>query len=263
MSEPVQVTDVAPLDVADVALGAALSTGIATYRLVGWGARFGLSAARTGYRTASAAARWVPPAVSEPIGRRVDRAARGVAEQGLATREQAPIMLAAAAAALLDRIVPWIVDNALDRIDLNQLVSQRVDIDGLAALLDLDAAVSRVDLEAIVGRLDLNAIVATVDLDAIVATVDLDAAVARVDVDAVVRTVDMAVIVEIARRVVDEIDLPLIIRESSGGVAADLVTDVRLQTIDADQAFGRFLDRVLRRGSPPSPAGDSAAGAVT
>jgi hypothetical protein len=60
---------------------------------------------------------------------------------------------------------------------------------------------------------------------------------------------------------VDAIDLPLIIRESSGGVAADLVTDVRLQTIDADATFARMLDRILRRSGhaapPPSTADPS------
>jgi hypothetical protein len=163
-------------------------------------------------------------------------------------RALVPAVLAEVTSQVLDRAVPWIAANALDRIDLTALVAQRVDLDGIVARVDLDAAVARVDLDAAVRRVDVDAIVSRLDLDAIVATVDLDAAVARVDIDTAVRAVDLAVVIEIARAVVDAIDLPLIIRESSGGVAADLVTDVRLQTIDADQNFARLLDRVFHRG---------------
>jgi len=252
VTEPLKVTDAVPPVLAYVALGAALVAAGATYHAARWGARLGWSVARTSYRTAGAAARWVPPPIAAPVERRVSSAVGSVEEQGRATREQAPMLLAFAVAMLLDKLVPYAVENALDRIDLNQLIASRVDIDALAALLDLDAAVARVDLDAAVAR---------VDLDAAVARVDLDAAVARVDVDRVVETVDMAVIIEIARQVVDAIDLPLIIRESSGGVAADLVTDVRLQTIEADQTFERLLDRLLRRGpgSRPGVAGTEGA----
>jgi hypothetical protein len=246
--EPVSVSDAVPPVMADVALGAALVAVGATYHAARWGARFGWSLARTGYRAAEGAARWVPPPIAAPVERRVNAAVASVEEQGRVTREQAPMLLAVAVGLLFDKLVPYVAENALDRIDLNQLIASRVDIDALAALLDLDAAVARVDLDAAVAR---------VDLDAAVARVDLDAAVARVDVDRVVETVSMAVIIEIARQVVDAIDLPLIIRESSGGVAADLVTDVRLQTIDADASFARLLDRVFRRGGSaagPPPA---------
>jgi hypothetical protein len=249
VSEPVSVTDAVPPVMADVALGAALVAAGATYQAARWGARLGWSLARTGYRAAEAAARWVPPPLAAPVERRVGGVVTSVEEQGRVTREQAPMLLGVAVAVLLDKLVPYAVENALNRIDLNQLIASRVDIDALAALLDLDAAVARVDLDAAVAR---------VDLDAAVARVDLDAAVARVDVDRVVETVNMAVIIEIARQVVDAINLPLIIRESSGGVAADLVTDVRLQTIDADASFARLLDKVFRRGG--NPVGPPSAG---
>ncbi|MPZ82597.1 MAG: hypothetical protein GEV28_20235 [Actinophytocola sp.] len=42
-------------------------------------------------------------------------------------------------------------------------------------------------------------------------------------------------------------DLPTIIRESTGSLAAESVHDVRLQAGQADEAVGRWFDRVLRR----------------
>lgn len=50
----------------------------------------------------------------------------------------------------------------------------------------------------------------------------------------------------IARDVINEIDLPEIIRVSTGSVASESVRDVRIQAIQADQAVARWFDRVLR-----------------
>ena len=56
----------------------------------------------------------------------------------------------------------------------------------------------------------------------------------RVDVYAIVSRLD-----------VDR--LPEIIRESTGSMASDVVRDVRMQSIDADVAIARLIDRILRR----------------
>jgi hypothetical protein len=45
----------------------------------------------------------------------------------------------------------------------------------------------------------------------------------------------------------DEIDLPEIIRGSTGSMALETMHDVRLQGIEADRAVSRLMDRVLRR----------------
>ncbi len=50
----------------------------------------------------------------------------------------------------------------------------------------------------------------------------------------------------LARGVINDIDLPEIIRESTGSVASESVRDVRIQAIQADQAVARWFDRVLR-----------------
>jgi hypothetical protein len=55
--------------------------------------------------------------------------------------------------------------------------------------------------------------------------------------------------------VVDGIDLPKIIRESTGSVASEGLREVRLRSFEADQALSHLVDRILlRRGGRPAPA---------
>jgi hypothetical protein len=173
--------------------------------------------------------------------------------------------------ALLDVWAPAIVAMIVERLDLTRLVEENVDLDRIVSTVDLDAAVARVDLDAAVRRVDLDAAVSLVDLDAIVATVDLDAAVARVDIagiidrvdlDAVVATVDLdgavarvdfdAIIdridvIGIVEEVLDVIDLPAIIRDSTGSMASETVRGARMTSITADDAISRAVDRALFR----------------
>ncbi|MFM8897084.1 MAG: hypothetical protein ACKOE2_17365, partial [Actinomycetales bacterium] len=58
---------------------------------------------------------------------------------------------------------------------------------------------------------------------------------------------DRLPLVDIANYVIDEIDLPQIVRESTGGIAGDAVNLLRLQSIDVDRALNRVVDTVLRR----------------
>ncbi|MGZ4581051.1 MAG: hypothetical protein ACXVXG_10505 [Nocardioidaceae bacterium] len=174
--------------------------------------------------------------------------------------------------ALLDRLVPAVVAEVVQRLDLTELVRRYVDLDRIVASVNLDAAVARVDIDAVARRLDVDSVVARldltrivrerVDLDYLVSTVDLDAAVGRVDLDAVAARLDYDAVIErigvvaLAERVIAEIDLPEIIRESTGSVASDTVRGVRMQSISADEAVGRGVDRLrLRRGRRPPDAG--------
>ena len=158
--------------------------------------------------------------------------------------------------AVLDSLVPLVAQELLRRIDLTAVVRQYVDLDVLVAEVDLDGAAVRLDLDAIVRRLDLTRIVRErVDLDYLVGTVDLDTAAARLDVDAVARRLDLDAVIDridlagLAREVIAEVDLPEIIRESTGSVASDTVRGVRMQSISADDALGRAVDRLrFRRG---------------
>ncbi len=153
------------------------------------------------------------------------------------------------------------LDAAVRRVDLDQIVG-RIDVDGIVASVDIAAVVDRVDIESIVNRLDLDEIAGRLDVDGIVAKVDLTAIVDRLDIAAVVARVDPDPVVArvnfdaamshidligIAQRVVDGIDLPGIIRESTGSLATEAVAGVRVQGQAADDAVGQLVGRVLRR----------------
>ena len=170
---------------------------------------------------------------------------------------------------LLDAWTPQVVAALVERLDLTRLVGEHVDLDELVSTVDLDAAVARVDLdaavsrvdldaavarvaiEAILDRVDLDAVAARLDVDAVVARADLDAAVARVDIDAVIDRVDLVRIVE---EVLEEIDLPALIRDSTGSMTSETVRGVRMTGISADDALTRAVDRALfRRRRPVAP----------
>jgi hypothetical protein len=116
--------------------------------------------------------------------------------------------------------------------------------------VDLNTIIDRLDLDAIVGSVDLDAVAARIDLEAIVKRVDPDAVIARVDVDATLARLDLAAI---ARQVIDEIDLPEILRQSTGAVSSEAVREIRDESMLADEALARFVDRVLRRRRAASP----------
>lgn len=63
-------------------------------------------------------------------------------------------------------------------------------------------------------------------------------------VNAVLDRIDLA---GIANQIVDDIDLPEIIRESSGAMASESVIGVRMQGIEADERINRIVDRLLLR----------------
>jgi hypothetical protein len=143
-------------------------------------------------------------------------------------------------AAIVDRVD---IDAIAKRIDLDAIV-ERIDIDAIVSRIDLDAIVDRVDLDVIVNRVNIDAIAKRIDLDAIVERIDLDTIVSRIDLDAIVDRVD---IVGLAEEVVNGIDLPEIIRESTGTMASEVVRDARMQSIVADVTIARLVDRLIHR----------------
>lgn len=100
-------------------------------------------------------------------------------------------------------------------------------------------------LDAVLNQVDLTRLVIDrVDLDAVVAEVDVDTVVARADVDAVIARIDL---IALAGTIIDGVDLPEIIRDSTGSIASEGIRGVRMQTIDADERVNRLVDRVLLR----------------
>jgi hypothetical protein len=146
----------------------------------------------------------------------------------------------------VDRVASRLdVDAVLDRIDLTAIVRERVDLDAIVSDITIDTIVSRVDINTVLDRIDLTAIVRErVDLDAIVADVNIDNVASRLDVDAVIDRLDLPALAE---QVIVAIDLPEIIRDSTGAMASEAVRGVRIQSIEADEAVSRTLDRIFRR----------------
>ena len=151
------------------------------------------------------------------------------------------------------------IDAVVARADIDAVVG-RADLDAVVARVDLDAVVARVDVEAIIGRIDIDAIVAKVDVDAVASRIDLDTIAARLDADAVVGRVDLDAVVArldlagIAREVIDEIDLPEIVRESTRTLSSETVRGLRAEGMHADDAVARFVGRVFRRPDAGRPA---------
>jgi hypothetical protein len=204
----------------------------------------------------------------------VDRAGDGLRGLDARWREHRP-RDEVAASAFLELLIPQIVDAVLDQIDLNELVRERVDLDrivegvdlasvveridldAVVAGLDLDQIVRRIDVESVIDRLPLDDIVARIDIDGIVQRVDLDAVAAKLDVEAVINRVDLTAI---ASRVIDDLDLIELIRDSVGSVTTETVGGIRVQSANADRAISRLVDRALRRTSErdaPDPGSEA------
>jgi hypothetical protein len=130
------------------------------------------------------------------------------------------------------------VDAVLDQLDLTAIVQERVDVDAIVASVDVDAIARRIDVDAIVARMDMDALTERIDVNAIADRIDVERLLDRLDLSA------------IALDVFDRIDLPEIIRASTGSVASDSMRGVRIGSQAADDAISRFVDRVLGRRRP-------------
>jgi hypothetical protein len=138
------------------------------------------------------------------------------------------------------------LDAAVARVDVDAVLDA-LDLDAVMARIDLDALLARIDLDSVVARVDLNQVAARIDLETLVGRIDPDALVARVDIDALIARLDL---VTLTRSVLEAIDLPQILRESSGAVSSQAARVVRAEGMHADDSVSRWVDRVLRRGHP-------------
>ena len=170
------------------------------------------------------------------------------------------------------------VEPVLDSLDLTEIVLQRVDLDAVVRTVithvdedEIAAVVAKVDVNAIAGTLDIDRILDQMDLTAMVLSrVDLvkvvDAVLEKMDLTAIVLSrVDLVKVVDavldqmdliaLANEIIEGVDLPEIIRDSTGSMASETVKGVRLQGIGADQAVDRAIDRLLlRRARTQGPA---------
>jgi hypothetical protein len=194
----------------------------------------------------------------------------------------------------LDIIVPVVLAEVLPRATVTELVLRYVDLDRVVAGVDLDAAAGRLDVAAIVEQVDVDPVVARVDLDAVIQRIDMESVLDRIDMESVLDRIDMesvldrfdltAIVLErvdldlliqaildridligLAGEVIEGVDLPEIIRASTGSMASDTVQGARMQSIVADEAVSRAVDRFFlrrrqRSTSAPMPNGASTNG---
>jgi hypothetical protein len=217
-----------------------------------------------------------PGFVQEPLRQAADRLGGFDARW----REQRP-RDEEAAASFLRLLVPQVVDAALDQIDLNELVAERIELDRVVDRLDLDRVIDRLDINAIVARIDIDRIleridvralvervpvdeiVSRLDLDAIVANVDLDQVVRRVDIQAVADRIDLRALVRrldltaIASEVIEELDLTQLIQDAMGSMTNETVGGLRVQSMNADHAISRLRERLLGRDGGVGPGATS------
>ena len=91
----------------------------------------------------------------------------------------------------------------------------------------------------------VNAVVSRIDINEIVKEyVDVNEIVAQADITPILDRVPMT---EIADYVIEEIDLPSLVRESTGGVADGLLGTLRFQAIQTDNFVSLIVDRILFR----------------
>lgn len=130
---------------------------------------------------------------------------------------------AGAGLGLVDRAATVVVDRAvrlvLDRVDVTSYVLDRVDLQRIVAAVDPDPVVARADLDAVIARIDL---------------------------------------VGLTRQVLDVVDLPDIVRESSNSMASEGVVGLRLQGLAADARLERLMDRLRPGRQAPGGAPDGA-----
>ncbi|CAM3003514.1 hypothetical protein RHDE110596_11740 [Prescottella defluvii] len=136
------------------------------------------------------------------------------------------------------------LDTVAEGIDIERIID-RVDVDDIAARVDIERIIDRVDVDDIAARVDIDRIIDRVDVNAIAAKVDVDAIAAKVDVDAVIDRVDL---VDLSNSVIDGVDLPRIIRESTGSMSTEAVRGARSQGMHADDAVAGFVGRLFGRG---------------
>jgi hypothetical protein len=170
------------------------------------------------------------------------------------------------------------LQKAIDRVDIDGIVAgvdlqriiDRIDVDAIIARANIQAVIDRVDVDAVVAKADLQKAIDRVDIDGVVAGVDLERIIDRIDVDAVVARADFDKVIakldliELAEFVVEGIDLPGIIRSSTGSMASEGLREVRRQGIGADERVSHVVDRLLRRQerSPGQPTPRDRGGAA-
>jgi hypothetical protein len=131
-----------------------------------------------------------------------------------------------AASEALRRGIRRAADALMDQLDTTDLVLEHVDIQRIAETVDINPLVDRLDMDRLTDR---------IDIDALVARLDIEALIGRLDVAAIVADV------------IDQLDIPDLIRETTAQTTSESVRNVRLRGVGADRAISKVANRLLRR----------------
>ena len=131
-----------------------------------------------------------------------------------------------AASEALRRGVRRAADALMDQLDTTDLVLEHVDIQRIAGTVDINPLVDRLDMERLTDRIDIDALVARLDIESLIGRLDIAA---------------------IAADVIDQLDIPDLIREVTAETTTESMRNVRLRGVGADRAITRVADRLLRR----------------
>jgi hypothetical protein len=119
-------------------------------------------------------------------------------------------------------------------------LSEEWDEDQRVLLETFDRTITNV-IEIVLDRIDLTQLVIErVDVDKIIEK--------RVNIDTVIERAD---VIGVARDVVQQLDLPEIIRESSSTMGMETMEGLRVRGMDADRSLSRLVDKILNRSNGP------------
>jgi hypothetical protein len=198
-----------------------------TALLVGAALGLAIEAVRTAATVAELGRRTAGPPASFLIGTVSDAPRRAAADLvgrwNQSWREERPEVEAAANAVAVEA-TRRAIDLVLDQLDLTQIVLDHVDIERIVASVDLNEVVEQLDVDAVADRLDIERVIARLDL------------------------------AKLSLEVIERIDLPEIIRTSTGTVASESVRVVRMQTFGADRAISGLVNRMLGRSTTEEAA---------
>lgn len=92
----------------------------------------------------------------------------------------------------------------------------------------------------------VRGLIDNIDIDQVLQGIDIGRLADRIDLEVIFDRMDVP---HLTREVLEDIDLPGIVRESSTTITGEAVEVVRLQGMNADRALGHLVDRVLARKS--------------
>ncbi|MFZ4516288.1 MAG: RDD family protein [Acidimicrobiia bacterium] len=190
------------------------------------------------------------PTALRPVGRLV-RATPGLAlAAAYATRAGALAVLGTAESVAMRTVrgVPSVMDTPLHAVastaeDINRWAfgTQRhnelllQDFVRRSAPEVAQQLVTQIDLPAVVRQVPVQAIAQEIDLTAVIQSIDLNQIIAGINIR------------PIADQVIDELDIPSIVRATTSSMASDITNAGRIGLMRVDDAVGRSADWCLRR----------------